>query len=334
MPDVTYPLVAPPATVAVFSDWTAPWTRRVAAWLLDAAVLSGAAWLVAGEDVVAPQPTPLFGPASEVASWTTSPVLWVVVATMVVLQGRTGQTPGKRVLAIMVVDDVTGRPIGVVRTVLRSLAHLLDAIFMIGYLRPVWNDERRTIADSIMGTLVVRRVRLPTWPGRPRWSLTPGRITAGAAVVCLLGVGFAIPMASSGGSTVMDEPSCGAGALPAGRVTGVVEIASTHETQRRLWVARDRDVVAPQAVVWTWPAGAADGQDVAVHVDVTGPDGTVLDTVDIYSSTADAYPTNPVRSDGARADLDVNKITTASWRVSSSLRVGDEHIADCIVTGS
>jgi uncharacterized RDD family membrane protein YckC len=72
--------------------------------------------------------------------------------------GRTGQSLGKRVAAIWLVDERTGQPIGATAAFARDLAHLVDGITCyIGYLMPLWDAKRQTFADKIAHTVVVRR---------------------------------------------------------------------------------------------------------------------------------------------------------------------------------
>ncbi len=40
------------------------------------------------------------------------------------------------------------------RNAVRIVLHLVDAIFFIGFLRPLWNDEYSTFADTWTKTLV------------------------------------------------------------------------------------------------------------------------------------------------------------------------------------
>jgi DNA-binding beta-propeller fold protein YncE len=69
-------------------------------------------------------------------------------------QGSTGSTIGKSVLKFTVVSEKTGQPIGFGRSVVRELAHIVDwIIFYIGYLFPLWDARRRTLADMIMSTV-------------------------------------------------------------------------------------------------------------------------------------------------------------------------------------
>lgn len=172
----------------------ASWSRRIVASLLDTAIVATVLFLAVG-------------PAYEVA-WlpgisfgvTTSTVVpggtWWALGTsaaLFALQGWTGATPGKRTVGIVVVHDTTGRPAGLIRTVLRHLAHLLDAILYIGFLRPLWHAQRRTFADSVCSTVVLRRVRSPVpflGPGTGLGGPTPSRTVTSAATV--LSVGSAV----------------------------------------------------------------------------------------------------------------------------------------------
>lgn len=80
--------------------------------------------------------------------------LWVW--NRVVRQGRTGQSLGKRALGLRLLSTSDGKPPGIGRALLRELAHALDAIAYVGYLRPLWDHERRTFADELRGTRVIR----------------------------------------------------------------------------------------------------------------------------------------------------------------------------------
>ena len=72
------------------------------------------------------------------------------------LQGTTGSSLGKRVLRFQVLDEKTEEPIGFGRSVLRQLAHVVDAIpVFAGYLFPLWDAKRQTLADKIMSTVCV-----------------------------------------------------------------------------------------------------------------------------------------------------------------------------------
>lgn len=69
-------------------------------------------------------------------------------------QGKTGSTIGKSVMKFKVVSEKTGEPIGFGMTIVRALAHIVDsAICLIGYLFPLWDQKRQTLADKIMSTV-------------------------------------------------------------------------------------------------------------------------------------------------------------------------------------
>jgi uncharacterized RDD family membrane protein YckC len=88
--------------------------------------------------------------------------MWVaVLAALVYLvwnygyrQGTTGSSIGKSMMKFKVVSEDTGKPIGFGMSVLRQLAHLVDMIFCyVGYLLPLWDAKRQTLADKIMSTV-------------------------------------------------------------------------------------------------------------------------------------------------------------------------------------
>lgn len=72
------------------------------------------------------------------------------------LTGRDGQSPGKKVIGIKVLDANTGQTIGGGRGIIRAIAHFVDGLICyIGYLFPLWDKKKQTIADKIIGTVVV-----------------------------------------------------------------------------------------------------------------------------------------------------------------------------------
>ncbi len=75
-------------------------------------------------------------------------------------QGTTGSSIGKSIMNFKVVGERTGLPIGFGLSVVRQIAHFVDAVICyIGYLFPLWDPKRQTLADKIMST-----VCLPTGP--------------------------------------------------------------------------------------------------------------------------------------------------------------------------
>ena len=73
------------------------------------------------------------------------------------LAGKTGQSWGKKALGLRLVSEQTGEPIGPGMAFVRDLAHFIDAIICyIGFLFPLWDAKKQTLADKIVKTLVVK----------------------------------------------------------------------------------------------------------------------------------------------------------------------------------
>jgi uncharacterized RDD family membrane protein YckC len=71
-------------------------------------------------------------------------------------QGTTGQSIGKSVMKFKVISEKTGQPIGFGMSIVRQLAHVVDSIVCyIGWLFPLWDAKRQTLADKIMTTICV-----------------------------------------------------------------------------------------------------------------------------------------------------------------------------------
>lgn len=73
------------------------------------------------------------------------------------LNGTHGQSIGKKVTGLRVVSEETGQPLGSSSAgILRSLYHIVDTfICYIGWLFPLWDAKRQTIADKIAKTVVL-----------------------------------------------------------------------------------------------------------------------------------------------------------------------------------
>jgi uncharacterized RDD family membrane protein YckC len=73
------------------------------------------------------------------------------------MEGERGGTPGKRLTGLKVVKDADGQTIGGGMGIVRNIAHFVDAIIcFIGFLFPLWDPKRQTIADKLVGTVVLR----------------------------------------------------------------------------------------------------------------------------------------------------------------------------------
>jgi Mce-associated membrane protein len=280
----------------------ASWTRRVVAAFLDGAIGTGATFLLLG---VPNLPVPFLGASflfsgTEGAesvppvSWTDSG--WVIVTALLVIamQAYLGATPGKMVVGIAVVGERNARPIGLLPTVLREFAHIVDAFLFIGYLRPLWNAQRRTFADSIMGTLVLdsRRPRPHRWlasregswadPGpppsweaaaAPRWRPAA---TAICTVICVLGVLLSFDSSSQESGLViipcvLTTPDNG----PAGLIGGSLDFTSVNARSTRLWVTREaRGTGGPVKATWEWSTSLPEEKAVSLRSSFARADGT------------------------------------------------------------
>lgn len=271
------PLTAPPAGgIPGLGPWAspvaavsyAPWSRRVLAVLLDVGLLGGIAWLAAGESGGVPSLwAGLFSPGDgAVVGWPAALAALVLLA----LQAWTGWTPGKLVVGIAVVRERDGAPAGILRTVGRAFAHLIDSFLLIGYLRPLWHREGRTFADSMAGTVVVLR--------RPDLLHEQQRaLTTGALVLCLAGAGFGVAWQSSGGTRASAFAQC----LPADPVDGdnnVSRYASAQvrgeenvQEERRLWMRRTTDRNNQFHVTWTWSTDTVPPGNLAMEATVSAP---------------------------------------------------------------
>jgi uncharacterized RDD family membrane protein YckC len=79
-----------------------------------------------------------------------------------------GQTIGKRVMGIRVYDLRQGGPIGTGRAIGRYFARILSAIAcLLGYFWMLWDPERQTWHDKLVGSVVVPVSAYPVdnWPG-------------------------------------------------------------------------------------------------------------------------------------------------------------------------
>jgi uncharacterized RDD family membrane protein YckC len=74
------------------------------------------------------------------------------------IAGKTGQSLGKRLTKIKMISEEINAPIGATNAFIRDLVHILDALTLVGYLWPLWDDKKQTFADKIMRTIVVNEI--------------------------------------------------------------------------------------------------------------------------------------------------------------------------------
>jgi uncharacterized RDD family membrane protein YckC len=86
------------------------------------------------------------------------PVFWLTaIAYYTLLEGGArGQTAGKRLIGIRVIDLARGGPIGYGRAFVRTIGRALSSlIFALGYLWALWDREKQTWHDKLAGSIVV-----------------------------------------------------------------------------------------------------------------------------------------------------------------------------------
>jgi uncharacterized RDD family membrane protein YckC len=90
--------------------------------------------------------------------------LAIFIWNRVIRQGRTGQSVGKAALNLYLVSANDGNPIGAGTSFVREVVHLVDGIFYLGYLWPLWDPRKQTFADKILNTLVAHPQAHPSTP--------------------------------------------------------------------------------------------------------------------------------------------------------------------------
>lgn len=82
----------------------------------------------------------------------------VALAYYTYFEGSSGQTPGKRMLGIRVIDAGAsdGRPIGYGRAAIRHVMSYISGIaLLLGFLWMLWDRERQTWHDKVANAYVV-----------------------------------------------------------------------------------------------------------------------------------------------------------------------------------
>lgn len=94
--------------------------------------------------------------------------LWRMIINYFLDQGRTGYTYGKRKMGIRLVRAVDGQPSGAWSCVGRYFLHgLINQLCYIDYLWPLWDDQKQTLTDKILSTVVIHQPD-PTLSGPSR----------------------------------------------------------------------------------------------------------------------------------------------------------------------
>lgn len=151
----------------------APWWVRVLAALVDrliplAVVIAGAVaeYQLRAHECLTVNPDFSIGPYCASGNSVAGVAVWVGSLVFAVgfsvwnsgyRQGTTGSSIGKQVMKIRLLGEKTGQPIGFGPAVLRIFAHIADsAVCYVGWLFPLWDPKKQTLADKIMKSVCVR----------------------------------------------------------------------------------------------------------------------------------------------------------------------------------
>ncbi|MBI2701636.1 MAG: RDD family protein [Mycobacterium sp.] len=161
----------------------APWHVRVAAFSVD--VLAGLA--VAITMALVSFTLPPYGAWWWVCMVVCALAVLAVLVNRLLLPTITGWSLGRALFGIAVARR-DGKEVSPWWLLLRDLAHLLDtAALLVGWFWPLWDAQRRTFADMLLGTEVLRVVPHERAEQVRKW--TAAALVA-AAVLCLAGAGI------------------------------------------------------------------------------------------------------------------------------------------------
>jgi uncharacterized RDD family membrane protein YckC len=162
-------------------DAYTPWVKRLVAFVIDWAPM----WLVFVVPMIGVLITDggdcfdaMYVSSTSVECSTSSSYVWTVIQVIGFLpalayffwnlcyrQGKTGQSIGKSVMKFKVISEKTWQPIGFWMSLVRQIAHYVDQLLCyIGYLFPLWDSKRQTIADKLLRTVCVPLDQAPPAP--------------------------------------------------------------------------------------------------------------------------------------------------------------------------
>jgi len=137
----------------------AQWPQRALGWVIDFIALAIPGWILYA--IGAPK-TEIVG--TTVTSTPPNFFYWLGVLYFLAVWtynrwyrgGTTGYTIGRGVAGCKLVKESTGETIGMGMAFVRDIAHIVDSIICyVGWLFPLWDTKRQTIAAKIMSTVVL-----------------------------------------------------------------------------------------------------------------------------------------------------------------------------------
>ena len=167
-----YPPPPPPPAAALPKEAYTPWFTRVLGYIID--ILPGAVVIGIGAGIAfgtADNQCTSSGGEYDYGVYCTSNmtafgmIVYILAYALAFAywiwnwgyrQGTTGQSIGKSVMKFKVISEKTGQPIGFGLSIVRQIAHVVDSLVCyIGWLFPLWDAKRQTLADKIMSTICV-----------------------------------------------------------------------------------------------------------------------------------------------------------------------------------
>lgn len=155
---------------------TANWFKRFLAWAIDTHI--SMVFLVLA----------YVGSTAAGKNFDATTALWISILLYVIwygvgfynrciLMGRRGYSFGRKIVNASLVFEKTGKPIGVPYAFVRENGHFIDFLTLgVGFMMPLWDRKRQTVADKIVRTVTVEG-------GVPNRPVVLAEPAAGVAVV-------------------------------------------------------------------------------------------------------------------------------------------------------
>ena len=141
----------------------APWGKRALAGLIDYAIPSFVIGLLSNifQSALGDGTTG----STVVGLILNLALIGFMVWNTVLKGGSTGVSLGRQIAKTRLISEATGQPIGPGMALVRHLAHIIDSVICyIGWLFPLWDAKRQTLADKIVKTVVVEDNTAGTTP--------------------------------------------------------------------------------------------------------------------------------------------------------------------------
>ncbi|MGA4668271.1 RDD family protein [Propionibacteriaceae bacterium Y1923] len=150
------PPMAPGANIGPLGMPLASFGKRAYGWLFDfllpGFVISFIVSLIFRPEVTSTSGGVTISQSNNIPSIIGSLLLYLALSYV---SAKTGQTWGRKIAKTQLVGE-DGQPIGLGKSFIRYIAHYVDSIIcMIGWLFPIWDSKRQTLADKIMKTYVL-----------------------------------------------------------------------------------------------------------------------------------------------------------------------------------